>query len=332
MLYAGGEGLGSKGRSNAWAGQSRRDGVWDNDSDALSGVEEGAAVRPQIETDDYSFFFEGSRDKGVLLIHGLTGAPVEMRFVGKALNRLGFTVYAPRLAGHCQDVAALEATTHEDWLDSLRAPLYALKKEVRHVTTAGICVGGTLGLMLAHQERGLVEKSVIYSPTLHYDGWNQSLWHRFGAHLIDPLKWLKRYHHLHFAERPPYGIKDERMRRFLVEGANLKGILPVFPIIALYHNFRLNRDLKAALPRITVPTLLIHAREDDVAHPRNAEKIKRLHGGACDLVYLEDSYHMIHVDRERDRVAELTAEFLGLPAREAPSPLADEPQLKAACA
>jgi carboxylesterase len=272
-------------------------------------------MRPQSqpETDEFSFYFEGSSDKGVLLIHGLTGAPVEMRFVGKALNRLGFTVYAPRIAGHCKDVAALEATTHKDWLDSLREPLYRLKSEVRHVYTAGICVGGALGLMLAHEERDIIEKAVIYSPTLNYDGWNQRLWQRFGAHLIDPLKWMKRYHHLHFQEREPYGIKDERMRRFLVEGANLKGILPVFPVISLYYNFCLNREMKAALPEMTVPTLLIHAREDDVSHPRNAEKIKRLHGGPCELVYMEDSYHMIHVDRERDRVAELTAEFFGLP-------------------
>ena len=273
-------------------------------------------MRPRIETDEHSFYFEGSSDKGVLLIHGLTRFPVEMRFVGKALNRLGFTVYAPRLAGHCVDVETLEATTHKDWLDSLRKPLYALKNEVRHVYTAGICVGGALGLMLAHQERHIVEKAVIYSPTLHYDGWNQSLWHRMGAHLIDPLKWMKRWHHLHFEERAPYGIKDERMRRFLVEGANLKGILPVFPVIALYNNFCLNRELKAALPQMTVPTLLLHAREDDIAHPRNAEKIKRLHGGPCELVYLEDSYHMIHVDSERDRVAEMTADFFGLPHKE----------------
>jgi carboxylesterase len=276
-------------------------------------VNEKPPARHQAEMGEHGFYFEGSSEKGVLLIHGLTGAPVEMRFVGKALNRLGFTVYAPRLAGHCQDVEALEATKYEDWIDSLRQPLDHLRGEVRRVYTAGICVGGAIGLMLAHQHRRKVEKSVIYSPTLHYDGWNQRIWERLGAHLINPLKWVKAWHHLSFAERPPYGIKDERMRRFLLEGANLKGILPVFPVGALYQNFRLNRALKAALPHMTVPTLLIHAREDDVSHPRNAEKIKRLHGGACELHYLEDSYHMIHVDRERDHVAGLTAEFLGLP-------------------
>ncbi len=281
-------------------------------------IEDVSVIGPEAETDEYSFFFEGSRDKGVLLIHGLTGAPVEMRFVGKMLNRLGFTVYAPRMAGHCKDIAALEATKYEDWLDSLRQPLDQLKAEVRQVYTAGICVGGAVGLMLAHQERGKVEKSVIYSPTLHYNGWNQPMWARIGAHLIDPLKWVKPWHHLSFDERPPYGIKEERMRRFIIEGAGMKGILTTMPVIALYENFRLNRALKAALPEMDIPTLLIHARHDDVSSPKNAEKIKRLHGGQCELVYMEDSYHMIHVDQERDRVGELTAEFFGLPVREQP--------------
>ncbi|MGO9545402.1 MAG: alpha/beta hydrolase [Rhodomicrobium sp.] len=276
-------------------------------------VMEKPTARPQPQTDEHSFYFEGSSDKGVLLIHGLTGAPVEMRFVGKALNRLGFTVYAPSMAGHCQDIAALEATKYEDWVDSLRGPLDLLKREVRHVYTAGICVGGAVGLMLAHQERSKVEKSVIYSPTMHYDGWNQTILDRIGAHLIAPLRWVKPLHHLSFEERSPFGIKDERMRRFILEGASMKGILHSMPVGALYQNFRLNAALKAALPHMTVPTLLLHAKEDDVSHPRNAEKIKRLHGGECELHYLYDSYHMIHVDRERELVAQMTAEFLGLP-------------------
>src|SRR5208337_2042239 len=133
-------------------------------------AEEKPSVTPLPDTDEHSFYFEGSREKGVLLIHGLTGAPAEMRFVGKSLNRMGFTVYAPTLAGHCQDIAALEASKYEDWIDSLRGPLNRLKAEVRQVYTVGICVGGQVGLMLAHQERSKVAKSVIYSPTMHYDG------------------------------------------------------------------------------------------------------------------------------------------------------------------
>jgi carboxylesterase len=272
------------------------------------------------QSSEHEFYFEGSREQGVLLIHGLTAAPVEMRFVGKMLNRMGFTVYAPVLAGHCQDIPALEATTYEDWIDSLRGPLDWLKLRVRHVHTAGICVGGVLGLMLAHQERGKVDKSVLYSPALIFDGWNKTILERIGQHLINPLKWASPLHHLRFKERSPFGIKDERMRRFIFEGASLKGVLDSTPVFALYQNLRLIRALEAALPRMTVPTLLLHALDDDVSHPRNAVKIKRLHGGQCELRYLHDSYHLIHIDRERELVAKMTADFMGIPASPAPAP------------
>ncbi len=263
----------------------------------------------------HGFFFEGSSEKGVLLIHGLTGAPVEMRFIGKALNRMGFTVYAPPLAGHCQDMAALEATKYEDWLDSLRAALQRLRQEVDEVYTAGICVGGALGLMLAHLEHPKISKSIVYSPTINYDGWNQTLFAKVCGRIVHRLKWIRPLQRLSFEERSPFGIKDERMRKFIIEGASMKGILHSMPALALYENSRLNRALKTALPEMKVPTLLLHAQEDDVSSPRNAEKIRRLHGGKCELRYLYDSYHMIHIDRERDLVAQMTGEYFGLPAR-----------------
>jgi carboxylesterase len=186
---------------------------------------------------------------------------------------------------------------------------------VKEVYTAGICVGGALGLMLAHLEYPKISKSVIYSPTINYDGWNQTLIAKVGGRFVNRFKWIRPLHHLSFKERSPFGIKDERMRTFIIEGASMKGILLSMPAIALYENFRLNRALKAALPEVKVPTLLLHAKEDDVSSPRNAEKIRRLHGGECELRYLYDSYHMIHVDRERELVARMSGEYFGLPAR-----------------
>jgi alpha-beta hydrolase superfamily lysophospholipase len=109
-------------------------------------------------------YLDGSPEKGVLLIHGLTGAPAEMLFIARELNRLGFTVHAPRLGGHCQGVAALKRTTYEDWIDGLETPLARLRSAVKQAYTAGICVGGVLGLMLAQREACCVARSAIYSP------------------------------------------------------------------------------------------------------------------------------------------------------------------------
>lgn len=37
---------------------------------------------------------------GILLIHGFTACPIDLKPLGEILNSFGYTVYAPLLAGH----------------------------------------------------------------------------------------------------------------------------------------------------------------------------------------------------------------------------------------
>ena len=41
---------------------------------------------------------------GVLLVHGLTGTPAEMKHFGKVIARRGVTVACHELAGHCASI------------------------------------------------------------------------------------------------------------------------------------------------------------------------------------------------------------------------------------
>jgi carboxylesterase len=58
-----------------------------------------------------------------------------------------------------------------------------------------------------------------------------------------------------------------------------------------------------------------------MSHPRNAWRLRQALGGQTEVRLLEDSYHMVHVDKERALVADLTAAFFAqhaasIPARE----------------
>jgi carboxylesterase len=75
----------------------------------------------------------------------------------------------------------------------------------------------------------------------------------------------------------------------------------------------LSDHLDAVGPLIHQPTLILHARDDDMSHPRNAQRLQRSLGGPVVLRLLDDCYHMIHVDRQRDLVGDLTADFFGAP-------------------
>src|ERR1700686_647485 len=63
---------------------------------------------------------------GVLLIHGLTGMPNEMRPIGRALERLGCQVSVPMLPGHGEGQKELLATGWKDWLQGTREALNEL--------------------------------------------------------------------------------------------------------------------------------------------------------------------------------------------------------------
>jgi len=121
---------------------------------------------------------------------------------------------------------------------------------------------------------------------------------------------------LAWAETDPFGLKDERLRALAERAPDglIDGAIDRLPLGALFQMYRLGRHLEQVGKAITTPTLILHARDDDMSHPRNAYRLQRALGGATRLRLLEDSYHMIHVDQERDVVAAETASFFSAAA------------------
>ena len=264
---------------------------------------------------DRSFELEGDGRKGVLLIHGLTGAPSEMRPVARRLHRAGFGVSAPQLAGHGEDEAALLKTSWRDWLASVRAAYHRLARQVDEVYVAGICVGGALGLALC-AEVPEIRGAAAYSMTFEYDGWNMP---RFAAAapVIQFVANLPLVRRLSWEETYPFGLKDRRLRELASRAPDtlIEGSIDRLPLGALYEMYRLARHVERAGPVIRTPTLIVHAREDDMADLRNAYRLRDALAGPTRLEVLDDSYHMIHVDKERGRVGDMTADFFGPPAK-----------------
>lgn len=259
-----------------------------------------------VASDGLTYYREGTNGAAVMLVHGVTGSPIEMKYVAKALNRAGYTVYAPLLAGHGRDLAALRRTRWEDWYDGIASAAYLLSRRVDRMFVAGMCMGGLLGLRLANEDRNVCGLA-IYSPLLRYDGWNTP-WHyrldRVGLPIVVALG-LGRWFSL--KERSPFGIKSVRIRRLLADG--IRGTLPAFPLETVYENQKLIAYTLEILPKVITPTLLIHAREDDVAGPLNPVRVKDRIGGECTIAWLRDSYHMIHIDQEHHLVSTFSREF-----------------------
>ncbi len=95
----------------------------------------------------------------------------------------------------------------------------------------------------------------------------------------------------------------------MLSGDSAAAGLPGNPWHALAEMRALSNWTRRHLHQVTAPCLVMHAREDDVASMGNAELVMTRVSGPKELVVLEDSYHMITIDRERRDVIRRSARF-----------------------
>ncbi len=267
-------------------------------------------------TPDNGIHLPADTGRAVILIHGLTGTPNEMRFLAGFFQKKGYAVICPRLAKHGEPLTVLKNARWEEFYTTVRDTFTKARAQYETVYTSGLSMGALLALLLAEEFGNKVAAVSGLSPTLFYDGWNVP-WYTCFLPLAyaTPLK-----HFFYFKEVPPYGIKNENVRRFVhnyydkasiddIKGAAQWGY-PYFPLTMLCE---LKRLVKYCIPRfknITSPVQLIQAQNDDLTSVKNSQFIHdRVGSRQKEIVLLHDSYHVITADQERGKVAEAMDRF-----------------------
>ena len=260
-------------------------------------------------------------DDAVLLLHGLASGPLEMRTLANSLRRSGFSVEIPRIHGFGFGAGASD---FGDWHEQVLIAFDRLKRDHRTVSVGGLCAGALLALSLAAQRPREIAGLSLLSSTLFFDGWSMP-WYRF----LMPLWFHTPVRHLYeFNEKQPYGIKNpeirKRVARAMRRGYSEAGAARI-SMDHVYQASRLSHHVMCNLHLVTAPALVIHAIDDETASPKNAEFIMQHIGSPTKRkVLLDNSYHMITLDNERDTVAEETGKFFranigglaaGLPGR-----------------
>jgi carboxylesterase len=260
-----------------------------------------------------------TKEKAVLLIHGITGTPAEMNYISRAVNKAGYAVFCNTLPHHCGSLKELKKVTWQEIADFCGAQLHKLKKDYPKVFVGGISMGALMGIHLARKLPQEVSGIIAFSPTLDYDGWAI---HKGQA--LMPLVWHIPFlrNAINIRESSPYGLKDEFLRENIrkfyssakvndTSGRNVLFGSPFFPLSCLYQHSLFVKVVKKELPGFKHPIIIFHARQDDMTSLRNARYIFD-HIGSPDkqLVILEDSYHMVIIDKEKEKVARGVIAFL----------------------
>jgi carboxylesterase len=246
---------------------------------------------------------------GVLLIHSLGGNPIELRFVAQGLARCGYTVYCPLLPGLGGGTDPSGLSSWTDWYAAVESAHDELKKHCDVVLAGGLSAGSMLALRLARERPEGVQALMLFAPTIFPNGWAvpRSL-HFFK--LVQQKALAKMFH---FQQRAPYGIKDERIRNFVIESFKSED-RPVEDLFGrggglVWEFLRLGRDVKKRLGEIRQPTAIYHPREDDQSDLSNALTLQKYLAGPVEMTVLDDSYHMVTIDRQRNVVVDRAVEF-----------------------
>jgi carboxylesterase len=258
---------------------------------------------------DHSIVYPGNRT-GFLLIHGLGGTPVEMRFVARGIAQAGYTVHCPQLAGHCGTYEDLRVTTWTEWYAGVLSAYENLRTECDTVIVGGLSAGAILALRLAADHPKDIQGTVLMAPTLKLDGWGVP-WYSVLFNLVRD-KYAADF--FPFAEREPYGIKDPRVRALVTNaiqsGDSSQAGQMTNPGRVMLELRRLIKNVKPRLNSVKQPTLIIHPRDDDRASFKsNAAYLQMNLGGLVDTLVLDDSYHVVTFDRQRDLVVSRTLAF-----------------------
>jgi carboxylesterase len=246
-------------------------------------------------------------DDVVLLLHGLAGSPLEMRYLANALHRQGLSVEVPHIAGYGYGGPA---SHWRNWHDQTVGIFERLKRDYRSVSVGGLCIGAVLALSLAAEKRLEIAALSLLSTTLFYDGWGLP-WYRFLMPLgfYTPLR-----NHYSYREREPFGIKNLRLRERVASAMSSGFSETGAARTSMNHLFQAGRLIRHAirnLHAVTTPALVMHAIDDETASPKSAHFVAdRIGSSTVRKVLLDNSYHIITMDNDRDVVAQETREFI----------------------
>ena len=247
------------------------------------------------------FFFPGG-PIGCLLVHGFTGSPKEMRWMGEYLARSGFTILGVRLAGHATRVEDLARTRWCDWLvsveDGWNLLASQLKPQSRSLPTifiVGLSMGGALALTLASadcQKRYPVTGVVTISAPYKLPADRR-------------LALLRMFQSVRLGiGKPPDDWQDPGLDQDHIA-------YPTFPLRSIAELRDLLAVMREGLPSVTVPVLSVHSHKDMHVAPDNMPQIQAALGSQeKEMLWVENSGHVIPREPDKEIVCQAIIDFI----------------------
>lgn len=237
------------------------------------------------------FFLQGGKI-GIVLVHGFTACPIDMKPLADILHTTyGYTIAAPLLEGHGLSPEEFINTSWKDWVRSGKQAIDRLRYECEKVIGIGHSMGGLITLHLASEGKldGVVS---INAPIIFCD------------------------RNLHFADRL-LGKQDyvEKPNKESEISVNKEG-LPHFsytkvPVTCFVSLNKAITPVQNELRKIECPAMVVQSLEDKTVHPRSGRMIeKSIRHRKKDVIYWAKEDHYLPLGPQRNKLAEKIQFFL----------------------
>lgn len=242
------------------------------------------------------FIFIGEPSKpACLLIHGFTGTPKEMRWMGEFLHQQGYTCLGIRLAGHATDPEDMIRSNWTDWTASVEDGYSQLRGLTDNIFLIGLSMGGVLSLLMSTRlaVKGIVAMSTPYKlpddPRLRHIEWISKI-----------VAYMPKSN-----EEPGSSWFDQEAWKDHIS-------YPQNPVRSIGQLNQLLGAMRAALPDVRVPVLLIHSKDDRYVLPENIEPIYAdlVNASEKTRLYVTGSGHVLPRDAARQQVFQSALEFI----------------------
>ena len=241
-------------------------------------------------------FLQGKKKQGVILLHGFSSSPGEVRELAKHLHKKGLTVYAPLLPGHGTTPAMLAMTTWQQWVAAGEEAIDMIAPLCKEIWLVGNSMGGNLALINAKRHKQ-VKGVVVISTPIFYGKKNNI------ARLIFPI--LRR---IKFFQKKKYNKefkkifnKDKREEAY--------NVIPLRSLKQLVKTVKLSRK---SIASITQPILVCQANPDEVMDVSSGNFIiNKVQSERRELMYVKNSLHLVLIDpRYKQKIYKRIFQFI----------------------
>ena len=233
--------------------------------------------------------------KAALLLHGLTGTPSEMRYLGERLNKEGYHVFAPLHPGHGTSIKELNRTKWEEIYASVEDLFREIRSEFKDLFVAGLSMGGLLTLKLAIDYGDDIKGAAALSTPMKFGEWK--------ARVLLPIAAATGL--MYLMPDVPKAFQDVAEKRkdthVCYDHDSVRATVSIVKLMKL---------VRSSLSKIEIPLLIMQSRQDTVVA---FESVDIIYNGVSSAVkeraIVEKSLHTITVDVEKEKVADSVVAF-----------------------